>query len=113
MGFDVALFVNGTVALAVAVPAAPGFVGTFQTGVVGGLGVYGVSGASAVALSLGFHLGGFIPVTLVGLIYTWKVGLSFGEVGRSEAEVEEAVEESRSGGAGRSGAPHPGPGAAD
>ena len=99
--------------VAVAVPAAPGFVGTFQTGVVGGLGVYGAPGASAVALSLGFHLGGFIPVTLVGLYYAWQVGLSFGEVGQSESRIEEAVEESKSGGGGREGSPHPGPGAAD
>jgi uncharacterized protein (TIRG00374 family) len=113
VGFDVALFVNGTVALAVAVPAAPGFVGTFQTGVVGGLSVYGASGASAVALSLGFHFGGFIPVTLVGLYFAWKLGLSFGEVGRSEVEVEEAVEESASGRSTRERSPHSGVGAAD
>ncbi len=90
-GFDVAIFVNGTVALAVAAPAAPGFLGTFQAGVTGGLGVYGVSQPSAVALSLGFHLGGFIPVTLVGLYYASRLGLSLGEVGNSEARVEDAV----------------------
>jgi len=92
LGFDAALFVNGTVALAVAAPAAPGFLGTFQMGVTGGLGVYGVASPAAVALSLGFHLGGFIPVTVVGLYYAWKLGLSLGEVGASEARVEEAVE---------------------
>jgi len=93
VGFDVALFVNGTVALAVAVPAAPGFIGTFQVGVTGGLGVYGVSEAAATALSLGFHVAGFIPVTLIGLLYAWKLGLSLGEVGKSEVRVESAVEE--------------------
>lgn len=92
VGFDVAIFVNGTVALAVAAPAAPGFLGTFQAGVTGGLGVYGVSNPSAVALSLGFHLAGFIPVTLVGLYFASRLGLSLGEVGSSEARVEEAVE---------------------
>jgi uncharacterized protein (TIRG00374 family) len=112
-GFDVALFVNGTVALAVAVPAAPGFVGTFQTGVVGGLGVYGASGASAVALSLIFHLGGFIPVTLVGLFYAWHLGLSFGEVGRTDARVEQAAKEPVTEEVGGAGAHHPGPRAAD
>jgi uncharacterized protein (TIRG00374 family) len=92
VGFDVALFVNATVALAVAAPAAPGFIGTFQLGVTTGLGVYGVPGAAATALSFGFHLGGFIPVTLIGLFFAWKLGLSFGEVGKSEIRVEEAVE---------------------
>ena len=81
VGFDVALFVNGTVASAVAAPAGPGFVGTFQFGLTGGLGVYGASGASAVALSLAFHLGGFIPVTLIGLYFAGRLGLSLGDVG--------------------------------
>jgi len=93
VGFDVALFVNATVALAVAVPAAPGFIGTFQAGVMAGLGVYGVAEAAAIALSLGFHVAAFLPVTLVGFFYAWKLGFSLGDVGRSEVRVEEAVEE--------------------
>ncbi len=93
VGFDVALFVNATVALAVAVPAAPGFIGTFQFGVIAGLGVYGVSEAAATALSLGFHVAAFIPVTLIGLFYAWRLGLSLGDVGKSEVRVEEAVEQ--------------------
>lgn len=95
VGFAVALFVNGTVALAVSVPAAPGFIGTFQAGVTAGLGVYGVSEAAAVALSLGFHVAGFIPVTVIGLVYAWKLGFSLEEVGKSEVQVETAVEEGR------------------
>jgi len=93
VGFDVALFVNGAVALAVSVPAAPGFIGTFQAGVIAGLGVYGVSEAAAIALSLGLHVASFFPVTLIGLYYAWKLGLSLGEVGESEVRVEEAVEQ--------------------
>lgn len=96
VGFDVALFVNGTVALAVAAPAAPGFLGTFQAGVTGGLGVYGVPEAAAVAVAFGFHLGGFIPVTATGLYFAWKLGLSISEVGSSETAVEEAVEKEHS-----------------
>ena len=92
VGFDVALFVNGAVALAVSVPAAPGFIGTFQAGVIAGLGVYGVSEAAAIAMSLGFHVASFFPVTLIGLYYAWKLGLSLGEVGKSDERVEEAVE---------------------
>ena len=93
VGFDVALFTNATVALAVAVPAAPGFIGTFQAGVTAGLGVYGVSAASATAVAFGFHLGGFIPVTLVGLFYAWRLGFSLREVEESESVVGEAVEQ--------------------
>jgi glycosyltransferase 2 family protein len=92
VGFDAALFVNGIIAFAVAVPAAPGFFGTFQAGAMLGLGVYGVAEAPAVAFSLGFHLGGFVPVTVIGLYFAWRLGLSLREVGESETIVEEAVE---------------------
>jgi uncharacterized protein (TIRG00374 family) len=92
VGYEVSLFVNGAVALAVAVPAAPGFLGTFQLGVVGGLGVYGVSEAAATAVAFAFHMGGFLPVTLAGLYFAGKLGLSLGDVGKSETRVEEAVE---------------------
>ena len=92
VGFDGALFVNGIIAFAVAVPAAPGFFGTFQAGAMLGLGVYGVAEAPAVAFSIGFHLGGFVPVTVIGLYYAWRLGLSLREVGESESRVERAVE---------------------
>jgi len=103
VGFDAALFVCGIVAFAVAVPAAPGFFGTFQAGAMLGLGVYGVAEAPAVAFSLGFHLGGFVPVTLIGLYYAWMLGLSLKEVGESETRVEKAVELSQNGGSGETG----------
>lgn len=92
VGYDVALFVNATVGFLVAAPSAPGFFGTFQAGARIGLGVYGVPTGPTVGFAFGFHLGGWIPVTLIGLYYTWKLGLSIGEVGTSETRVEEAVE---------------------
>jgi glycosyltransferase 2 family protein len=100
VGFGAALFVNGIIAFAVSVPAAPGFFGTFQAGALLGLGVYGVAEAPAVAFSLGFHLGGFVPVTVIGLYYAWRLGLSLREVEESETRVEEAVEMTQPGGEG-------------
>lgn len=93
VGYDAAMFVNAIVGFAVGIPAAPGFFGTFHAGAVMGLGVYGVSPALTLAFAFGFHLGGFIPVTIIGLYYAWKLGLSLKEVERSEALVEAAVEE--------------------
>lgn len=88
-----ALFVNAVVAFAVAVPSSPGFFGTFHAGVkVALLGVYGIGEGETLAFAFGFHLGGFIPVTLMGLYYAWRLGLSFGEIERSEIRVEEEVE---------------------
>ncbi|NIP79622.1 MAG: hypothetical protein GWM90_10565, partial [Gemmatimonadetes bacterium] len=53
---------------------------------------WGVAASPAVAFALGFHFATFIPVTLVGLWYVGRMGLSWREVGRSEDVVEEAVE---------------------
>jgi uncharacterized protein (TIRG00374 family) len=91
--YDAAVFVQAIVAFAVGIPAAPGFFGTFHAGARMGLGVYGVPAPSTLAFAFGFHLGGFIPVTLIGLYYAWRMGFSLGEVERSEERVEEAVEE--------------------
>ncbi len=92
VGYDAALFVNATVAFLVGVPAAPGFFGTFHAGVKMGLAAYGIPAASTLAFAFGFHLGGFFPVTFIGLYYAWKLGLSLKEVETSEERVETAVE---------------------
>ncbi|MBI4540480.1 MAG: flippase-like domain-containing protein [Gemmatimonadetes bacterium] len=96
-GIDVdffgALFLQTLIGLAVAVPSAPGFFGPFEAAAkVGLVGVYGVDVHRALSFAIGFHIGGFIPVTLLGLWYAWRLGLSFREVEKSEELVEEAVE---------------------
>jgi uncharacterized protein (TIRG00374 family) len=88
VGYDTALFVNATVGFMVGVPAAPGFFGTFHAGARMGLAVYGVAAAPTLAFAFGFHLGGFFPVTFIGLYYAWKLGFSFKELEASEERVE-------------------------
>lgn len=88
-----ALFVNSIVAFAVAAPSSPGFFGTFHAGVTVALvGVYGVGEGQTLAYAFGYHLGGFVPVTLIGLYFTWRLGLTFRDIGRSERRVEREVE---------------------
>ena len=92
-GYATALFVQAVIALGVAVPSAPGFFGTFHAAAVVGLHeVYGEASGATLAFAFGYHLGGFIPVTLMGLWYASQLGLSFGEVGRAAAMVEEEIE---------------------
>jgi len=107
-GYFAALFVQAVIAIGVAVPAAPGFFGTFHAAAVVGLhDVFGVDAASTLALAFGYHLGGFIPVTLMGLWYAGRLGVSLDEIGKSAAagdsqEIEEIPvrEAGASGGAG-------------
>lgn len=88
VGYFPALFVQAIIAIGVAAPAAPGFVGTFHKAAEIGLHeVYGAADAATLAFAFGYHLGGFIPVTLMGLWYLGQLGVSVGEIGR-EGVVE-------------------------
>ncbi len=93
VGYVAALFVNSTIALAVAVPSAPGFFGTFEAGAkIGLVEVYGVPEPQTLAFAVGYHITSFIPITIIGLWYAWRVGFSLRDVGQSEQRVGEAVE---------------------
>lgn len=91
--FSGALLLQSVIALAVSVPSGPGFFGLFEAGALLVLNqLYHIETERVLAFALGFHLGGFIPVTVMGLFYAWRLGLSLREVGTSEEAVEEAVE---------------------
>lgn len=89
--FAAALLANATVALAVAVPSAPGYAGTFHAGAKLALtDIYGVAAASALGFAFGWHLGGFIPITLMGLWYARRIGLSMRDLRGSAREAASA-----------------------
>lgn len=93
INFAGALLLQSVIALAVSVPSGPGFFGVFELGAKLVLvNLYNVEPERVLAFALGFHLGGFIPVTLMGLFYAWRLGISLKEVGKSEEVVEQAVE---------------------
>lgn len=93
LSFTAALFFQSAIALAVSVPSGPAFVGVYHGAAVFVLAnMWGAPQAAAGAFAVGFHLAGFIPVTLIGLYYAWRMGLSFGEVKSSEDVVETEVE---------------------
>lgn len=91
-GFTAAMFTQCVVSAFVAIPAAPGFVGTLQAGVSVALHeVFGIASQPVLSLSVGYHLAGFIPVTLLGLYYAWGLGLHVRSV---ESEAETALKQS-------------------
>ena len=90
-GFVSAWFTEAVVGFGVALPSAPGFFGTFHASASFALStVYGVDSARALAFAFGYHFGGWIPITLIGPGYAWRLGLSLGEVGAAEERVEAA-----------------------
>lgn len=91
-GYVSAVFVMSVVGFAVALPAAPGFFGTFHAGVIFALSdVYGIGDAPTAAFAFAYHFGGWLPITLIGLWYVGKLGLSLGEVGAAEDVLEAEV----------------------
>lgn len=90
-GLVAAYFTEAVVGFGVAVPAAPGFFGTFHASAGWALSVFGVPDARALAFAYGYHLGGFIPVTAIGLYYAGRLALSLEDMRASEERVETAV----------------------
>jgi uncharacterized protein (TIRG00374 family) len=88
--FSAALFLQGIIAIGVAVPQAPGFFGVFENFArIGLAGIYGVPADAAVSWAIGYHLLSFIPITLIGAWYFLRAGLSMGEISGAQRSVVE------------------------
>ncbi len=72
-----AFVLQGIVALGVALPSSPGFVGVFEAMCIVGLGIYGVAQEQAVSFAIGVHLAWFVPITALGLFELSRAGLRF------------------------------------
>ena len=73
------------ITFAVAIPSAPGYVGTFHGLVVASMALFGLAGDHARAFSVILHAVNYIPVTLVGFYYYWRRQITFKEI---ESEVD-------------------------
>jgi uncharacterized protein (TIRG00374 family) len=82
--FSAALFLQGIIAIGVAIPQAPGFFGVFETFGKYGLGIYGVPPDAAVTWAIGFHFLSYVPITLIGAWYFVRAGLSMRDLGGAE-----------------------------
>jgi uncharacterized protein (TIRG00374 family) len=77
--FSAGNFLQGIIAIGVALPSSPGFFGFFEAAARVGLQVYGVPGKQAVSWAIGYHILSFIPITLIGLFYFARLGLHFSD----------------------------------
>lgn len=68
------------VAVALVLPSAPGYVGTFQIGTVAALALFDVPEATALSLSIVYHAANYVPITAVGLVYLSALRLTLGEL---------------------------------
>lgn len=93
--FSAALFLQGVLGFAVALPSSPGFVGVFELAAATGLAVYGVNETLAVSWAIGYHALSFVPITVFGLVYLVRLGVKLGDLEGAvarEREVEAARE---------------------
>ena len=81
--FSASLFIQGIIAIGVALPSAPGFFGVFEVAAKAGLAVYGIGADRAVAWAIGYHILSFIPITIIGAIYFARLGMRMGELQRA------------------------------
>lgn len=87
-GWFSAMFTEAVVGFGVALPSAPGFFGTFHASANFALStVYGVTEAQSLAFAFAYHFGGWIPITLIGLWYAWRLGLSLGDLGAADGQA--------------------------
>lgn len=89
LGFDLqvgplaALLGMAAANLGTMVPSSPGFVGTFDLPLQAVLTeLFGVRPSLAASYTLVVHATLIVPVVVVGFVFLWREGLSFGEVSR-------------------------------
>jgi len=78
------IIATAIVAIAVSVPSAPGYIGSFQLGCKVALALYGVSPDEAIAFSIVHHLVQFFTIVAAGLFSMWSENMKLGEVGPAE-----------------------------
>jgi uncharacterized protein (TIRG00374 family) len=83
-GFVVLIFGS----IAITIPSAPGYVGTFHGFTVAALALFGIQSDPARAYAVILHASNYVPITLLGLLFFWKEHLHFSEVSFKQMEKE-------------------------
>jgi uncharacterized membrane protein YbhN (UPF0104 family) len=82
LGAAASYFAVAAVGLSTMVPAGPGYVGTFELAGVAVLVALGAGSAGAFSATVLMHLIQVVPVTVAGLIFVWREGLSISNLRR-------------------------------
>ena len=75
--FTAVLFFQGILVIAVAAPSAPGYFGVYELAAAAVLvGMWGADATTSNAFAAAYHIAGYIPVTLIGLFYWHRQGMT-------------------------------------
>lgn len=87
--------VQTTLAICIAVPGAPGFIGQFQAGILAGLVLVlpDIAYSEALAIGLTTHIANIFPVAIAGVYSLMREGMSLGALSKAALEAESNMEE--------------------
>lgn len=86
VSFFTLMLMNGVVNLATTIPAAPGYLGTFDAPGIAVLQADGISKAVATGYTLVLHLALWVPITALGAYYLTREGITWSDSLRSETQ---------------------------
>jgi hypothetical protein len=80
------MLMNGVVNLATTIPAAPGYLGTFDAPGIAVLVASGIDSAVATGYTFVLHVALWVPITLLGAYYLAREGIKWSDNLRSETQ---------------------------
>lgn len=88
VSFLVLMLMNGLVNLATTLPAAPGYIGTFDTPGIATLAAFGVDPSVAASYTFTLHAALWFPVTALGAYFFWRAHLRVSDIELARQQVE-------------------------
>jgi uncharacterized membrane protein YbhN (UPF0104 family) len=85
VSFFALMLLNGVANLATTIPAAPGYIGTWEAVTKAVLVAYAVPSASALGYAVVLHVALWLPITLLGAYYMAHEGIKWSDSLRKEA----------------------------
>jgi hypothetical protein len=83
LSFFTLMLMNGVVNLVTTLPAAPGYIGTFDASGIWVLEAFGVVKSRATAYTLVLHAALWLPITLLGFFFMIREGLRWGDLSQA------------------------------
>ncbi|HEX7541636.1 MAG TPA: lysylphosphatidylglycerol synthase transmembrane domain-containing protein [Anaerolineales bacterium] len=93
VSFFTLMLINGVVNLTTTIPAAPGYVGTFDAPAIAILTAEGITQGLASAYTFVLHFALWFPITVLGAWYLAREGIKWSDALRTEAKEPEVPKE--------------------
>ena len=91
VSFFALMLMNGIVNLITIIPAAPGYIGTFDASGIAVLLAYGVDQATAAGYTIVLHVALWLPITIVGAYFMTREGIKWSDALRREENARSSA----------------------